>query len=320
MAILKLILSLCIHKTSRGSIRPTMVWTIVLMSSGGHAVQHRQIQAGPTHPPRCKNISIMKASWNAFRLSDPFLHGASEFHDDGSDFLLDNRSYVSDVQEEFDIENFLNFSSDVVQSPDTVSTDYLSGPDLLPSQSLQYASPYSSGQVSPTFGLGFPNSFQNTGDRSSGDFLSPPMMNRGGRSHSQESGGHRSTISEGSSAFKAVAGDDIRGRGIARAKSVPSSQATFRGKSPYDRPASQTEITRLEIPISSGSFSGQSSPELESPSPSSAKDVVATDAVIQASIKRRKRVANFFCSLCNASFTTENSKRRMFQSFFNLIN
>jgi hypothetical protein len=265
---------------------------------------------------------------------------------------------VSDLhyQEEFDLETFLNLgSSDAVQSPDTTSpTGYFSGPDPyppsptlplsnpnpFPSQSLQYTSPYNSGQGSPTFGLEFPNGFQNTGNntnavssmrpnthhRSSSDFLSPPIMSRGGRSHSRGPGGHRSTISEGSSAFMAAEynpeaslflGDDLRGRGLARAKSAPSSKAIFRGKSPYDRPASQTEITRLEIPIFSGSFSGRSSPELESPSPSSAKDVVATDAMIQASIKRRKRDANFFCLLCNASFTTENSKRRTFQSFFN---
>lgn len=274
-----------------------------------------------------------------------------EFHDDGSEFLLDNRSYVSDIhyQEEFDIESFLNLgTSDAIQSPDT---DFFSGPDpyqpspplplsnpnpspnSFPPQSLQYAPPYNSGQGSPTFGLGFPNGFQNTGNntnavssmrpnthhRSSSDFLSPPLMNRSGRSYSRGPGGHRSTISEGSSAFMAAEhnpeaslflDDDLRGRGLARAKSAPSSKAIFRGKSPYDRPATQTGIPRLEIPIFNGSFSGQSTPELESPSPSSAKDVVATDAMIQASIKRRKRDANFFCLLCNASFTTENSKRR----------
>jgi len=114
--------------------------------------------------------------------------------------------------------------------------------------------------------------------------------------------------------------DDLRGRGLARAKSAPSSKAIFRGKSPYDRPATQTGITRLEIPIFNGSFSGQSTPELESPSPSSAKDVVATDAMIQASIKRRKRDANFFCLLCNASFTTENSKRRTFKLLLFQVN
>jgi hypothetical protein len=263
---------------------------------------------------------------------------------------------VSDVQDEFDIETFLNLGSpEGVQSPDATSpTDFLSGPDQyqtspslpnsnlnpnpnpFPPQSLQYASPYNSAQGSPTFTLGFPNGFQNAGNnnnavssmrpnthhRSSSDYLSPPIMNRNGRSHSRGPGGHRSTISEGSRAFimagehnpdvSLFLGDDLRGRGLARAKSAPSSKAAFRGKSPYDRPASHTEITRLEIPIFSGSFSGQSTPELESPSPSSAKDVVATDAMIQASVKRRKRDANFFCMLCNASFTTENSKRRAF--------
>jgi len=285
-------------------------------------------------------------------------HFGEEFHDDGSDFQSDNRSYVSDVQyqEEFDIESFLSLgTSEVVHSPDTTSpTDFLSGPDAyiggpshpnpFPSQSLQYNSPYNPSQGSPTFSHGFANSFPNMGNtghdapamkpthnRAYSDFLSPPPIpiNRSGRSHSRGGPmGHRSTISEGSPHMflspeinpdsSIFISDDLRGRGLSRARSAPSAKAIPRGKSPYDRPASQsydrsasqTEIMRLEIPSFIGSVSGQSSPELESPSPASAKDVVATDAMVQASAKRRKRAANYFCRLCSASFTTENSKRR----------
>jgi hypothetical protein len=257
---------------------------------------------------------------------------------------------VSDLhyQDEFDIDTFLNLGSpDAVHSPDTTSpTEYLSGPDAypspslsqpnpFPSQSLQYTPPlYNSGQGSPTFSYGFPDGFPTMGrnghdmssmrpthHRTSSDFLYPPTISRDGRSHSRGPGGHRSTISEGSSGFLSpdlspeasmYLGDDLRGRGLARARSAPSSKPVFRGKSPYDRPTSQTEITRLEIPSFNGTLSGQSTPEPESPSPSSAKGVVATDAMVQASLKRRKREANFFCIQCGASFTTENSKKRTF--------
>ena len=110
---------------------------------------------------------------------------------------------------------------------------------------------------------------------------------------------------------------DFRGRGLSRAKSAPSSKAISRGRSPYDRPASQTDMApRLEIPSFAGAESGTSTPDLESPSPSSAKDIVATDAMVQASKKRRKREANYFCSQCHASFTTENSKKRKSRDCF----
>jgi hypothetical protein len=276
--------------------------------------------------------------------------GGDDFHDDGSDFLSDNRSYASDFQyqqEEFDIETYLSLDPlNVVQSPDTTSPGYLSGPDPypmspllpnpnpLPSQSLQYTSPYSPTQGSPTFDLGLPGSYPNMGNnsqnsptmrpthqRSTSDFLSvppSPTMIRGARSHSRGPGGHhRSTISEGSNVFlntiivkpegSICLGDDLRGRGLSRAKSAPSSKAISRGKSPYERPASHADIApRLQIP----SFNGATTPELESPSPSSAKDVVATAAMVQASERRRKREATYFCPQCSASFTTENSRKR----------
>jgi len=278
-----------------------------------------------------------------------YLRRIVDFRDD-PDPLSDNRSYASDLQyqEEFDIETFLSLSpSDAVQSPDNTSPDYLFGPDpypmspslpdLSPSpfpQSLQYTSPYSPGQGSPTINFGLPGSFSNTGNnspgvpptrltlhhRSASDFLSvppSPTLIRNGRSNSRGPMGHRSTISEGSNVFfnpimmkpdsPIYLGDELRGRGLSRAKSAPSSKAISRGKSPYDRPASHADIApRLQIP----SFNGASTPELESPSPSSAKDVVATVAMVQASEKRRKREANYFCPQCNASFTTENSRKR----------
>jgi hypothetical protein len=326
-----------------------------------------------------------------------------EFHDDYSDFHSDSRSHTSDLQyqEEFDIDALLNLGSSEVQSPDTTSpTDFLSGPDGYPSsptappqmstfaaQSLQYASPFNS-QGSPTFNQTYGNPFQNTGDnshdipqmrpthhRASSEYLCPPSIaiNRGSRSHSRGAMAHRSTISEGTNMFLSpdtnlestiYLGDDLRGRGLSRAKSAPSSKAISRGRSPYDRPvsqtyerpvsqtyehpvpqmyerpvsqtyersasqtyerpvpqtyerpASQTGITRLEIPSFTGHSSGPSTPELESPSPASAKDIVATSAMVQASIKRRKREANYFCHLCGASFTTENSKRRTYWPYF----
>jgi hypothetical protein len=44
-------------------------------------------------------------------------------------------------------------------------------------------------------------------------------------------------------------GCDLRGRGLARAKSAPSSKAISRWTNPYDRLASQTDIFPcLEIP------------------------------------------------------------------------
>jgi hypothetical protein len=154
--------------------------------------------------------------------------------------------------------------------------------------------------------------------RSSSDFLAPPTVNRIPRPHSR---GHRFTISEGGSGTfltphvspesSMYLGDDLRGRGLARANTAPSSKAISRRRSPYDRPASQAAVdTSLVIPDFVRPISGQSSPEVESPSPGSATKVVATDAMIQASARRRKRDANYFCSQCPGSFTTENSRKR----------
>ena len=183
------------------------------------------------------------------------------------------------------------------------------------SSSLDYANDFSS----VASGSNNLPSVKPTHQRSTSDYLAPPSptMHRSARSHSRGSGGHRFTISEGavphfssdvtpeSSMFLA---GDIRGRGLSRAKTAPSSKAISRGRSPYERPASQTAVsTRLVIP-NYVPVSGQSSPEC--PSPGSAKGVVATDAMLQASARRRTREATYFCSKCNASFTTENSRKR----------
>ena len=207
----------------------------------------------------------------------------------------------------------------------------------------QYIPPYN-GQVSPSYSPSFPHSFPNMGNnsndvppmrlahhRSSSDFLSvppSPTLYRNGRSPSRGPKGHRSTISEGSTGFlspevfnpevlspdTSIFLNDPRGRRLERTKSAPSAKATsnIRQKSPYARPASQTDIMpRLEIPTFIRPISGPSTPELESPSPSSAKEVVATDAMVTASNRRRKREANYFCPQCGATFTTENSRKRM---------
>ena len=121
----------------------------------------------------------------------------------------------------------------------------------------------------------------------------------------------------------------MRGRGLNRSKTAPSSRmgvglgSLSRGRSPYERPPSQTSIhsqqdvvDSLHTPALEDSSSDFASDiELPSPSsPSSATDVnaqVATAAMIDASNRRRKREATFFCSSpgCNGSFTTENSKK-----------
>lgn len=186
------------------------------------------------------------------------------------------------------------------------------------STSLNYAHSYS-GHASSYQGV---SSMRPTHQKSSSDFLVPPSptMPRNARSHSPGLRGHRHTISEGADPFShqnaspessLFLGEDFRGRGVARAKTVPSRPASRR-PSPYPRPPSQTGAgMSLAIPAFTGLISGQSTPELECPSPGSVKDVVATDAMIQASAKRRTRDANFFCTMCGNSFTTENSRKRL---------
>jgi len=241
---------------------------------------------------------------------------------------------------------FLNLTTSDTQSPDNTSfpPDFLSGPDPYTAsptlrdtnpfsiQSIPYTSPYTVDRASSSSSLeyGHPrlstsyngvSPVKPTHHRSTSDFLAPPpTMARGARSHSRGPRGHRFTISEGSDPFLSphaspessiFLGDDLRGRGLARAKTAPSTKSISRGKSPYERPASQTAAgTRLVIPMYAGPISGQSSPDLECPSPGSIKDVVATDAMIQASVRRRTREANYFCSQCGNSFTTENSRKR----------
>lgn len=231
------------------------------------------------------------------------------------------------------------------------------GSSVFTHQSLQYTPPNMSGQHSPTssldFANGFPAPMQNgngqyssqtqmkpTHHRSSSDFLLPPSPTMK-RSRSVSRGPvrtHRSTISEGSNLTNlfmnppidvnqeslTFLGDDLRGRGLARAKTAPSVQviAKGRGRSPYDRPPSQNDIhNQLIIPTYSGPVSGHSTPptpEFESSSPGSIKDVVATEAMVEASNRRRRREPGYFCSQCGNSFTTENSKKRT--SFSCLLN
>jgi hypothetical protein len=271
-----------------------------------------------------------------------------EFRDDASDSLSDSRSYheVSD-QDAFDITAFLDLTTSDSQSPENTSfsPEYLSGPDQyqtspthqdtnpFPTQSLPYISPYDrvSSSSSLDYAHGYPglaSSYKEvlpvkpTHHRSTSDFLAPPSltMTRGARSYSRGHRGHRFTISEGADPYLSThlspessmfLGDDLRGRGLARAKTAPSVKSISRGRSPYERPPSQTAVgTSLVIPMFTGPISGQSTPEPECPSPGSIKDVVATDAMIQASARRRTRVANYFCSQCGNSFTTENSRKR----------
>jgi hypothetical protein len=107
--------------------------------------------------------------------------------------------------------------------------------------------------------------------------------------------------------------DSLRQGRPSRAKSSYSDKVHFPRKSPYNRPASTSHretASHFEGLIFSETTSGPSTPEAENPSPSSAKEVMVTDAMIQASAKRRKRDTNYFCPQCGASFTTVYAKKR----------
>jgi hypothetical protein len=107
--------------------------------------------------------------------------------------------------------------------------------------------------------------------------------------------------------------DSLRQGRPSRAKSSYSDKVHFPRKSPYNRPASTSHTetaSHFEGSIFSETTSGPSTPEAENPSPSSAKEVMVTDAMIQASAKKRKRDTNYFCSQCGASFTTVYAKKR----------
>lgn len=104
----------------------------------------------------------------------------------------------------------------------------------------------------------------------------------------------------------------------------PSNGVHSRGRSPYERPSSQTSNYSQQDVVDPSLFapsfedsSSEFASDMELPSPSSANDAnaqVATAAMIDASNRRRKREATFFCSSpgCPGSFTTENSKKRVY--------
>lgn len=222
--------------------------------------------------------------------------------------------------------------------------------------SLQFANGFPTRQPHPQSAGGRPTHIQ----RSSGDYLLPPAPTHHHRSHSRghsfsgqtfsnssypELRGHRSTISEGSAPpnFLAPTGQlstspdsnfvflsdamPMRGRGLNRSKTAPTAHmgvgrgSHSRGRSPYERPPSQTsqqDVFDSSIPIPASedpSLDFASNMELPpSPPTTDVNAQVATTAMIDAANRRRKREAAFFCSSpgCNSSFTTENSKKSVY--------
>ena len=201
-----------------------------------------------------------------------------DFHDDISELPA---SYASNA--EFDIEAFLSLGSSEL-------------PEFTPSPSPPNTSSLS------MFNLGFSHTNPHLENNSN----VAPLM---------------SPCQSSTSNYLSVPQNDSlrRGRRPSQAKSSYSDKVHFPRKSPYNRPAStsRTETaSHFEGSIFSETTSGPSTLEVENPSPSSAKEVTVTDAMIQASAKRRKRDTNYFCPQCGASFMTVYAKKHASWLYF----
>lgn len=184
---------------------------------------------------------------------------------------------------------------------------------------------------------------------SSSDFLSPPSPSSLRRTRSSRGPtGHRHTLSDvpssshsfnpnqplalsqgsGSPISDQFLGVDFHGPGLMRSRSAPDQgKVGMRGRSPYERPSSQTGMHNATAPLdiipryvdgrSLQAANGSTTPDLApTSSPSSINEGrgVATPAMLAAAEKRRKNPAKYKCPQCGSSFTAENSRKRVFLS------